>query len=66
MMILCESVYHWLEIDIKHACMLAFTTFNVKLYPIEHVKGLKKRLGTKSSHDMDFQEDGIPFVFDIS
>jgi hypothetical protein len=41
--------------------MLAFTTFNVKLYPIEHVKGLKKRLGTKSSHDMDFQEDGIPF-----
>jgi hypothetical protein len=40
-----------------HVWVRAFTTYNAKLYPIQHVEGLRKRL-KRSSHESHFQEDG--------
>jgi hypothetical protein len=40
--------------------MRAFTTFNVKLYPIQHAEGgAEEAVEFKESHESHFQEDGI-------
>jgi hypothetical protein len=41
--------------------MRAFTTFNVKLYPISRAEGAEEAV--EKSHNSHFQEDGIQHFF---
>jgi hypothetical protein len=66
MLLLGKSAHHWLDKHITHAYMRAFTTFNVKIYPIQHVEGVEEAVERAMNHNspsgfsrLDFQEDGI-------